>query len=38
MKKNKEMNNISLFLKAAEAYGVKKVDLFQVCAYFQLML
>lgn len=34
MKKNKEMENIGMFLKAAEKYGVKKIDLFQtVCLY-----
>lgn len=30
MKTNKEMENIGIFLKAAEDYGVKKIDLFQV--------
>lgn len=34
MKRNKEMENIGMFLKAAEDYGVKKIDLFQtVCLY-----
>ena len=30
MRKNKEMENISMFLSAAEKYGVGKADLFQV--------
>ena len=30
MRKNKEMENISFFLNAAEKYGVGKADLFQV--------
>jgi len=30
MRKNKEMENISFFLKAAEGYGVSRGDLFQV--------
>ena len=30
MRKNKEMENIGKFLKAAEDYGVGKLDLFQV--------
>ena len=30
MRKNKEMENIGMFLKAAETYGVQPLDLFQV--------
>lgn len=35
MKKNKEMENISFFLKAAENYGVGKTDLFQTVDLYE---
>ena len=36
MRKNKEMENIGIFLDAAEKYGVGKLDLFQVYCSFQI--
>ena len=38
MRRIKEMDNIQMFLLAAENYGVDKVDLFQVLVLFSYFI